>query len=312
MGCLLSKEIPRWAAYAIEGSRDDSTDASIIDRWDAKTKAVSAPKPVTIGARSGAKGAPKPADFILSHLSKETVIREQGSINGQQFIIDNCKDCCLYVLDSCDMVTIDDCKRCKIVIGPSSASVFIRDCSDCRVVALCQQFRVLQIGFGCSDLKYDGLEGQMHSAGLSPFHNFWGHIHDFTPKEGNMHFLPPAANFQRLIVPDQVAQDAMNLKHASEVLLQTWGERPQLEEPQAKLLRTNEALVPEGLAKEMIRLSGWDSKSVKEIPRGHCVGLEITGNGCIGGLCAIAQDKGALITTVEETAKLFRHLGIDG
>ena len=63
------------------------------------------------------------------------------SVAGQQFIIEDCEDCDLYIFDDNAAVTIDECKNCRIFIGPCDSSIFIRDCYNCKLVFFCRQFR---------------------------------------------------------------------------------------------------------------------------------------------------------------------------
>ena len=77
------------------------------------------------------------------------------SVNGQQFIIEDCEDCDLYVFDDNAAVTIDECKNCRIFIGPCDSSIFIRDCYNCKLVFFCRQFRCVcggARGFGAAGL----------------------------------------------------------------------------------------------------------------------------------------------------------------
>jgi protein XRP2 len=53
-------------------------------------------------------------------------------VAGQQFIIDACVDCDIYIFDQNAAITVDDCKNCRIFIGPCDSSVFIRDCYNCK------------------------------------------------------------------------------------------------------------------------------------------------------------------------------------
>lgn len=75
---------------------------------------------------------------ILCLLQGEICVKLPGSVAGQQFIIENCKECDLYVLDHCAMVTVDDCVNCRIFVGPTESSIFIRDCSKCQCAFLCR------------------------------------------------------------------------------------------------------------------------------------------------------------------------------
>lgn len=45
---------------------------------------------------------------------------------------------------------------------------------------------------------------------------------------------------------------------------------------------------------------------------GLCVGLEIMGDGCLSALSACAEEQGAVMTSANDAAELFRYLGIDG
>lgn len=64
-----------------------------------------------------------------------------SSVRGQQFLVDSCRNCDIYVFDHSAAVTVDDCEDCRLFIGPCESSLFIRDCKDCSVVAVVQQFR---------------------------------------------------------------------------------------------------------------------------------------------------------------------------
>lgn len=57
-------------------------------------------------------------NFIIEDLENHEEIRIPGSVNGEQFIIQNCKDCTIYILDHINTITIDDCINCKIILGP--------------------------------------------------------------------------------------------------------------------------------------------------------------------------------------------------
>lgn len=57
-------------------------------------------------------------DFIIENATNDHKWKLPGSINGQQFVIQNCKDSDIYVFDFTNTVTIDDCTHCTIVVGP--------------------------------------------------------------------------------------------------------------------------------------------------------------------------------------------------
>ncbi|KAF4522947.1 hypothetical protein B566_EDAN009537 [Ephemera danica] len=65
-----------------------------------------------------------PKDFTVENLTDCcTSVRTPGSVAGKQFIIQNCKDAFIYVLDHCSTITVDDCSNCKIVLGPTKGSL---------------------------------------------------------------------------------------------------------------------------------------------------------------------------------------------
>uniref|UniRef100_A0A0M3K216 Protein XRP2 n=1 Tax=Anisakis simplex TaxID=6269 RepID=A0A0M3K216_ANISI len=157
------------------------------------------------------KERPDPSQYQFTNLHGEVVAKLDGHVNGQQFIIDKCKECCILVLDHTACVNIDDCEKCLIVLGPCKGSVFVRDCANCTIFTISQQFRSrdcsdIDVFIFCSTrpiiescrlmrfrplaLFYDKLEGliqsiadQMLKASISPFTNNWSAIHDFTPEK---------------------------------------------------------------------------------------------------------------------------------
>ena len=55
---------------------------------------------------------------MLDGLQKGLVVKSEGSIDGQQFIVQNCQNSTIFILDYSDTITVDNCSECKIVIGP--------------------------------------------------------------------------------------------------------------------------------------------------------------------------------------------------
>ncbi|XP_020626474.1 protein XRP2-like [Orbicella faveolata] len=164
-----------------------------------------------------------PKDYTIGDLTGETVAKMPGEINGQQFIIQNNKNCNIFIMDHTDTVTIDDCINCQLFIGPCAGSVFFRDCQDCKVVVACQQFRTRDckkmdfflccatqpiiesssaMKFACFQFFYPELEGQFEAAKLSVFNNNWGNIHDYTPAAGERTWslLPEVTIYQKFFL----------------------------------------------------------------------------------------------------------------
>lgn len=190
-------------------------------------------------------------DFMIQNRNGETVGRLPGTVNGQQFIIQNCKDCNIYVFDHIASATIDDCVNCKIFLGPVKTSVFVRDCTDCKLVLACQQFRTrdcrkldvflscvtqpiieatTSIRFGCFQYHYGQLADQFKAAGLSIFNNNWSNIHDFTPVPGEINYtlLPEDAKVEDFLPLPQTAEFAavaISLAEPRSVVPKTLGAR---------------------------------------------------------------------------------------
>jgi len=180
----------------------------------------------------------KPEDFIISKKTGEAIVKEEGTICGEQFNIEECKDCDIFLLDHIATAFIDDCIGCRIFVGPVESSVFLRDCKSCDLVIACQQFRsrdcancrfallcttepIIETSsnmhFGCFDFGYFSLRQQLDRAGLKLWNNKWWQIHDFNKNADrpNWGLLPQedAARLLRLeacggrLSPEEVSMD---------------------------------------------------------------------------------------------------------
>lgn len=164
-----------------------------------------------------------PAKYIISGVEGGVVGRTPGEIAGQQFLIQNCKNCTILLFDHSATVTIDDCVDCVIYVGPCKGSVFVRDSTGCWCVVASQQFRVRgchhckvqlicptqpiiesssDLAFGCFQCSYPELREQFKSAELSLYCNQWSQIHDFTTgTEGSNWSLLALETTASVIVP---------------------------------------------------------------------------------------------------------------
>ncbi|CAG0915529.1 unnamed protein product [Notodromas monacha] len=145
-----------------------------------------------------------PAEYTFDSVCQDVVGKLPGSIDGQQFIVQNCTDSMILLFDCIGSITIDDCRRCKIFVGPVASSIFIRGCLECTVIVACGQFRMRDcscldimlhcatqpiiessknVRFGCYQYFYNGLPEQFSKAGLNFFNNQWWNVHDFTPDD---------------------------------------------------------------------------------------------------------------------------------
>ncbi|XP_055797197.1 protein XRP2 [Salvelinus fontinalis] len=213
MGCWFSKKSKRKSPEkeptptTAEEKTNSSSNANNIDPCSNTTE--DPPKQYSWDKREKVD----PKDFMLTGLKDATVGRLPGKLNGQQFVIQDCDNCKIFVLDHSATITIDDCTNCCIVMGPVKGSVFFRDCKDIKCVVACQQFRTRDcqkmevflccatqpiieastgMKFGCFQYYYPELAFHFKDAGLSIFNNNWSNVHDFTPVSGetNWSLLP--------------------------------------------------------------------------------------------------------------------------
>ncbi|XP_029003067.1 protein XRP2 [Betta splendens] len=215
MGCFFSKKSKRKSS-----EKEDRTPTATTAETTTTSNAVplgnssdEAPKQYSWDKREKVD----PKDYMLTGLKDVTVGRLPGKLDGQQFVIQECENCNIYVFDHSATITIDDCVNCRIVLGPVKGSVFFRDCKDIKCVVACQQFRTRDckkmevflccatqpiiesstgMKFSCFQYFYPELAFHFKDAGLSIFNNNWSNIHDFTPVSGenNWSLLPEATS----------------------------------------------------------------------------------------------------------------------
>lgn len=237
MGCFFSKKSRRKSPDkepALSNIEEDGTNnvnvtatsADVTDTALSTNNTEEAPKQYSWDKR------PKvdPKDFMLTGLKDATVGRMPGKLNGQQFVIQECENCNIFVFDHSATITIDDCVNCRIMLGPVKGSVFFRDCKDIKCVVACQQFRTRDckkmdvflccatqpiiesstgMKFACYQYYYPDLAFHFKDAGLSIFNNNWSNIHDFTPVSGetNWSLLPEdTAVLDHVPMPDSESE----------------------------------------------------------------------------------------------------------
>ena len=129
MGCKLSLPfLPRWSGWGLPSLETEADNEKAVDgvkqySWDRLRVEVDLSQYIVDGQEGG------------------QVVRRPGSVGGQQFVIRNSSNCCIYLYDWANTVTIDDCKHCKIFLGAVKTSVFMRDCSNCVLVTTSGQLR---------------------------------------------------------------------------------------------------------------------------------------------------------------------------
>ncbi len=260
MGCKSSKQAEEEQAAIVEKKR----------QRDAANAAMNAPRV-------------DPKDFMLVKLKDQTIVKEPGSaprdaqsgrtaecawrkrfsnacgcsvlhflssIRGQQFIIEECDNCTIYLLDYSATVSIDDCTNCRIFVGPCESSVFVRTSTNLKLVLAAQQLRTRDcrdldillyvsagqpviestsnVRLGCFAFNYFGLAEQFVAAGLDPWYSEWSNVHDFTASAGSLawsYMQPPLVKGTDLLPPLEQAKEGLE-QLSGFVTPQTWGNRP--------------------------------------------------------------------------------------
>ncbi|KAK9809780.1 hypothetical protein WJX73_005743 [Symbiochloris irregularis] len=122
-------------------------------------------------------------------LKGQTIVKENGSVSGENVVIKDLEDCEVYILDFSSLVEVTDCTRCKIFIGPVDGSAIFQGVTSSAIAVAAQRFQVknsqdLDIGLycatkpeveSCSDIRiscwmgaYPGLNSNFQQAHLDP------------------------------------------------------------------------------------------------------------------------------------------------
>ena len=332
MGCLFSKE-DKGSRYAVGGETEDGNAAP--------RKPTSSTKPDAKTEPLIAKPKLDPKDFIYVKRTGEKLVKAPGTINGQQFVIDSCEDCEIYILDECDSLMIDDCVRCKIVVGPTTGSIFMRDCSDCTCVFMCRQYRCrdckdvdthlhvttrpiietsTNMRFGCWDFHYEGLEAQMRSAGISEWQNFWSHIYNFNPDvpelEGIAAALADGARPPLCVRTLGERPPPGSTKEGCLILVPACDAHMAREicdmahAAKVSLVRTNRCQFTEAWATSF--LTGGGAAYHPELCKGKAIGLEFGGEGCADAMRGVASSGGFPMLENPDQYAEWRYMGVEG
>lgn len=161
------------------------------------------PKEYTFGKTKGLN----PKDYMIVNQIGACIVRSH--IGGQQFIIEDCKDSVIFILDHIASLTIDNCTNVRIVSGPVDNSIFVRNCIDCKFSLSSQQLRLREcencefyiytttgpiiesskkIGFSCSTLNYFSISAHFKSADLNVWLNSWFDVYDFTENQLSLNY----------------------------------------------------------------------------------------------------------------------------
>ncbi|GAX81933.1 hypothetical protein CEUSTIGMA_g9361.t1 [Chlamydomonas eustigma] len=254
-----------------------------------------------------------------------------------QVMIDKAKNCRIFLGPTEGSVFIRDSVSCKFAI--ICRQLRTRDCHNMDISLFCRTMPIVesssQLGFFCYDLNYEALTSHMQKAKLSTLHNFWSRIYDFTPKAGNWRLLDPDHTVQKLLAPVPEEAKAAFGEHGKEgPLFVTWGDRDApsndymfvifskkkeeqamqfIDEAKQKatILRCNKVAIGLDMATKMVNTTSWAKSAERDLSEGECVGVEISGPGCVSQLQGSAAALSGYVTEKEEVGAMFRYLGVE-
>jgi len=232
-----------------------------------------------------------PADYVISRRTGEAIVKEEGSIDGEQFNVEECKDCDIFLLDNIATAFVDECENCRIFIGPTESSVMIRNCRSCDFVIACQQYRsrdctdcrhalfcmtepIIETSsnmqFACFDFSYFSLRQQIARAGLRLWNNKWWMIYDFNKNADRPNWsLFSQEEAKQLLRPGACAGSISPEELEMEAVVPvTLGSRPwpSQESSFVVFLPDSEAFI-EGFITKIERTDGWT------LARARCTAL---------------------------------------
>ena len=91
----------------------------------------------------------KKEDYMFKDKDGEVLTRDPGKINGQQFIIENCKNCKIFLRDHSAAINMDNCENCELFLGPCLGSIYLRNSKSCKVILATAQLRM----YNCVDFE---------------------------------------------------------------------------------------------------------------------------------------------------------------
>jgi len=119
----------------------------------------------------------------------DTLRKPPGSVNGQEFHLEDLEECTVEVLDVLDRAVVANLKNCNVFLGPTQNTVFIRKCEDCSFTVAAKEIRLVassnctvrgfsphpvqlddchHIALGDFNGGYSGLTRHFQQAGLVP------------------------------------------------------------------------------------------------------------------------------------------------
>uniref|UniRef100_A0A7S1TU55 Clathrin light chain n=1 Tax=Phaeomonas parva TaxID=124430 RepID=A0A7S1TU55_9STRA len=144
--------------------------------------------------------APDLADAaVFENLTGETLVKQQGEINGQGIALIGMERCTVMIMDTSAYCYCKGLRDSRVLIGPCAGKVTLEDCTNCVVslaaaglaLSRCQSLQVYaqvgspvqleaceDVGLGPFNAEYAGVEAQMAQGGMDLSVNGYSQVVD--------------------------------------------------------------------------------------------------------------------------------------
>jgi protein XRP2 len=132
----------------------------------------------------------------FQRMGSQDLIRNPGTIAGQDFTLDRLHFCNVYLMDEISKIECSRLNNCKVYIGPVKGECCVANCRDCSITVACKRLRVADC-MGCTfylfcdkpisttgqcqelffapyNFAYSALERQVKAKWLIAENNCWG------------------------------------------------------------------------------------------------------------------------------------------
>ncbi|XP_056020202.1 TBCC domain-containing protein 1-like isoform X2 [Ostrea edulis] len=125
--------------------------------------------------------------IIMSQVSKQTIARSSGTIDGSSVKIHRSHYSYLYLLSPLRSVTIEKCRNTTIVLGPIEIALYISHCENLTVISVARNVMISGSTSCTLHLLTPNrpvILGGNDSILLAPYHTFYGTLEEQMSKSG--------------------------------------------------------------------------------------------------------------------------------
>eukprot|EP00002_Diphylleia_rotans_P025432 TRINITY_DN5025_c0_g1_i1.p1 TRINITY_DN5025_c0_g1~~TRINITY_DN5025_c0_g1_i1.p1 ORF type:complete len:554 (-),score=106.14 TRINITY_DN5025_c0_g1_i1:122-1783(-) len=179
--------------------------------------------------------AKSPVTKYIQSLEKRTICIEPGLAEMCNFVIEECRNCDIFICNPLTNVTIDRCFNCRIFAGPCKELVRISNTDECSFILAATEIQMLQckkcdlrvfakkcvkihlclnLRIGCFAFSYAKLAEHFSKVGLSVFNNRWSEVKDLSSLRYSWSFLPDDVT-PEVMMPTRPPERMINMKRSS-------------------------------------------------------------------------------------------------